>query len=96
MFVVYWMEGYSGDKRPQCRLLDQDSMAQALTFMEVLRTAQRNGERDFSFITMSSENPDAVGKTGAADPELAYGWTKRRGNRPRAKKDLVRGDFADY
>ena len=96
MFVVYWMEGQSGDQRPQCRLFDQDGMAQALSFMETLRTAQRNGEKDYSFITMCSENPDAVGKTGAADPASSYGWTKRRGNRPRAKKDLARGDFADY
>lgn len=96
MFVVYWMEGDVGDKRPQCRLFEQDSMAQALAFMEELRTAQRSGEKNYGFITMSSENPDAVGKTGAADPEKSYGWTKRRGNRPRAKKDLIRGDFADH
>ena len=96
MFVVYWMEGHSDDRRPQCRLFDKDSMAQALSFMEALRAAQRSGEKDYGFITMSSENPDAVGKTGAADPAGSYGWTKRRGNRPRAKKDLAKGDFADY
>lgn len=96
MFVIYWMEGDSGDQRPQCRLFNQDGMTQALSFMETLRTAQRNGEKDYCFVTMSSENPDAVGKTGAADPEISYGWTKRRGNRPRAKKDLIRSDFADY
>ena len=96
MFVVYWMEGQLDDKRPHCRQFEQDCLAEALAFMEELRTAQRNGEEYVGFITMSSENPDAVGKAGAADPEVSYGWTKRRGNMPRAKKELDRGDFVDY
>lgn len=96
MFVVYWMEQGATGAAPECMLFDKDSMGQALSFMEQLRTAQRNGERRIAFITMSSENPDLVGKAGAADPDAAYAWTKRRGNRPRARRDLAAGDFEDH
>lgn len=96
MFAVYWIDHAGSDPEPQCRLFDKDGMAAALLFTEQLRIAQRNGERRIGFITLCSENPDAVGKAGAADPGVGYTWTKRRGNRPRAKRELAPGDFEDH
>ncbi len=96
MFVVYWMEHGDPAPAPACRSFGKTEMTNALTFMEELRAAQRNGERGVAFITMTSENPDAVGLAGAADPAGNYAWTKRRGNTPRAKRELKPGDYEDH
>ena len=52
-------------------------MVGAMKWMEELRTRQRAGE-GVCFVTMSSENPDAVGPPGVADPAADYNWKKRR------------------
>ncbi|MGV3742482.1 MAG: hypothetical protein ACO1NO_09265 [Burkholderiaceae bacterium] len=100
MFVVYWLEhekleGMGEGPSPGFQTFGKDDMSAALKFMEELRTQQRSGERNIAFITMCSENPNAVGKTGAADPDPDYAWTKRRGNMPRAKRDLQVDDYKD-
>jgi hypothetical protein len=93
MFVVYWLDGDEAEPQPGFRTFGTEEMSAALKFMESLREQQRNGERNVAFITMCSENPNAVGKAGAADPHADYNWTKRRGNMPRAKRDLQEKDY---
>lgn len=93
MFVVYWLESDGTQPSPGFQTFGKDDMADALKFMEGLREQQRSGARNIAFITMCSENPNAVGKAGAADPDPDYSWTKRRGNMPRAKRELQAGDF---
>lgn len=93
MFVVYWLESDGTEPSPGFQTFGKDDMSAALTFMESLRAQQRDGLRNIAFITMCSENPNAVGKAGAADPDPDYSWTKRRGNMPRAKRDLRAEDY---
>ncbi len=95
MFVVYWLESDGKEPSPGFQTFDKEAMSAALKFMEELREQQRSGMRDIAFITMCSENPNAVGKAGAADPDADYSWTKRRGNMPRAKRDLQAKDYKD-
>lgn len=94
MFVVYWLESEGQEPVPGFQTFGKDSMSEALKFMESLRERQRSGG-NIAFITMCSENPHAVGKAGAADPGPDYNWTKRRGNMPRAKRDLQADDFKE-
>jgi hypothetical protein len=96
MFVVYWLEGNDTGPQPGFQSFGADEMSAALKFMENLREQQRTGECNVAFITMCSENPNAVGKAGAADPGTDYNWTKRRGNMPRAKRELQADDYGDY
>jgi hypothetical protein len=93
MFVVYWLESNGTEPSPGFQTFCKDDMSAALKFMESLREQQRSGARDIAFITMCSENPHAVGKAGAADPDPDYSWTKRRGNMPRAKRELQAKDY---
>jgi hypothetical protein len=93
MFVVYWLDGEEAEPQPGCQTFGAEEMSAALKFMEELREQQRKGLRNIAFITMCSENPNAVGKAGAADPDADYNWTKRRGNMPRAKHDLQAKDY---
>jgi hypothetical protein len=55
---------------------DSDQMSEAMKFMENLRMTAI--EKGFSFISMCSENPDRIGKDGAADVLPGYDWKKRR------------------
>jgi hypothetical protein len=96
MFVVYWLEGDGDGPQPGFQSFDSTEMSNALKLMESLREQQRTGARNIAFITMCSENPDAVGKPGVADPHADYNWTKRRGNTPRARQTLRAEDFKDY
>lgn len=96
MFVVYWLEGDDAGPQPGFQSFEQNDMSAALKFMEELREQQRSGTRNIAFITMCSENPNAIGKAGAADPDADYNWTKRRGNMPRAKRDLQSSDYEDF
>jgi hypothetical protein len=97
MFVVYWLEneGEGEGPGPGFQTFGKDDMSAALKLMESLREQQRTGARNIAFITMCSENPNAVGKAGVADPDPDYAWTKRRGNMPRAKRELQTGDYKD-
>lgn len=72
MFMVYWTEW--GDN-PRAREFASDQMSEALQFMESLRKAPA-----VSFVVMASENPNSVGKPGAAAAGADYNWTKRRNN----------------
>lgn len=96
MFVVYWLEKDEEGAQAQFQDFGADQMGGALKLMEELRRAQHSGERAIAFVTMCSENPNAVGRAGAADPDPDYNWTKRRGNMPRAKRDLAKGDYSDH
>jgi hypothetical protein len=93
MFVVYWLDGGGAEPQPGFQTFGAEEMSEALKFMEGLREQQRNGARNVAFITMCSENPNAVGKAGAADPAADYNWTKRRGNMPRARIDLQKKNY---
>lgn len=77
MYMVYWTLIDAEAKTPCCKEFDSEEMSAAMTFMEELRTRQRNGE-GIAFITMSSENPNSVGPPGVADPGPDYAWKKRR------------------
>lgn len=96
MFVVYWLEAGPDGSEPGFNCFAENEMSEALRFMEELRTAQREGARGVAFITMCSENPNSVGKPGAADPGADYNWTKRRGNMPRARKELDKDNYRDH
>jgi hypothetical protein len=52
-------------------------LTQALAFAEALRKRQASGE-DVGFVSLCSENPNSVGKSGAAEPPAGYAWKKRR------------------
>ena len=58
------------------RFGDND-LTQALAFAEALRKRQAIGE-DLGFVSLCSENPNSVGKAGAAEPPADYAWKKRR------------------
>jgi hypothetical protein len=58
------------------RFGDSD-LTQALAFAEALRKRQAIGE-DLGFVSLCSENPNSVGKAGAAEPPADYAWKKRR------------------
>lgn len=81
MYMVYWTEvkteNDGGNAVAHGRSFASADMRAAMTFMEELRSRQRAGE-SVCFVTMSSENPDAVGHPGAADPSPDYNWKKRR------------------
>lgn len=73
MYNVYWME----QGVPRNELFRSDQMSAALTFMEVLRKRQRDGE-SVQFVTFSSENPNSVGHPGVDVTGPDYDWKKRR------------------
>lgn len=77
MFMVYWTEIGDGGKTPRQQAFDSADMMGAMALMESLRARQRAGE-GIGFVTMQSENPDAVGHPGVADPGPDYDWKKRR------------------
>ncbi|KND61860.1 hypothetical protein BVER_05918c [Candidatus Burkholderia verschuerenii] len=78
MFVVYWLAPCNGDaSEAHFQRFDADALADALQFAESLRKRQALGE-DIGFVTLCSENPQSVGKPGAADPAADYDWKKRR------------------
>ena len=77
MYIVYWSVGAKGHLHPSSKEFASDQMKEALVFMEELRKKQRAGE-PIGFITMCSENPDAVGPAGVAEPSADYNWKKRR------------------
>ena len=85
MFMVYWMERTEdGTMAPRAQPFGTDAMSAALSAMETLRRRQLAGE-PVSHITMSSENPDSVGRPGVAVVDEGYSWTKRRRNdRPKS------------
>lgn len=69
MFRIYWMEG----NLPKTELFDTAKMSEALKFSESLRKDPAN-----SFIVMSSQHPDCVGKMGVDVTGPDYDWKKRR------------------
>jgi hypothetical protein len=73
MFVVYWL----AEHHARFERFDANALADALRFVESLRKRQADGE-DIGFVTLCSENPQSVGKAGAADPPADYDWKKRR------------------
>lgn len=84
MFCVYWCNTFhDGSMKSQCETFNENEMGLALARMEELRKlADGDG---LHFITMSSENPNCVGKAGAAAVKNDYDWTKRRGHQPSSK-----------
>lgn len=77
MYMVYWTVVDDGVKTAHAKPFDSSDMGSTLTFMETLRTKQRAGE-GICFVTMCSENPDAVGHAGVAEAGPNYKWKKRR------------------
>jgi len=75
MYKVYFTNQHG-----EARSYDEDTLTEALLLTEGLRRNTRN-----SFIVMTSENPDCVGKQGVdsvVDGKLPdgndYEWKKRR------------------
>jgi hypothetical protein len=77
MFVVYWLEQGGADGAARFEKFGDDALSQALAFAEALRKQQAAGE-DVAFVSLCSENPQSVGKAGAADAAPGYAWKKRR------------------
>lgn len=84
MYVVYWsvMEDQPDHTAPQLRCYSElfldDQMTESLKFMEALRACKYNNHEPIHFITLSSENPDCVGKQGVDVTGPDYDWKKRR------------------
>ena len=85
VFMVFWMEcDEGGTMVPRAQEFGSADMSGGLALMEALRTRQRNGA-DVRHVTMSSENPDSVGRRGVDVVGVGYSWTKRRRNeRPKS------------
>lgn len=83
VFMVFWMErAEDGKMVARSQEFGADDMAGGLAFMEALRTRQMNGA-EVRHITMSSENPDSIGRRGVDVVGVGYSWTKRRHNERR-------------
>jgi hypothetical protein len=72
MFRVYYTVAETGIESVD---FSADKLSNALAFMNNLRN-----DPDVSFVVMASENPNSVGKPGAAAAGADYNWTKRRNN----------------
>jgi hypothetical protein len=77
MFMIYWSVIEGESKTPHSREFASTEMVEAMKFAEELRTKQRAREA-IRFVTLCSENPDAVGDPGVAEPKADYSWKKRR------------------
>lgn len=77
MFMVYWTLVNKEEKTPCSKEFDSAQMTEAMKFAESLRAEQREG-KPIRFITLCSENPNAVGEAGVADAKPDYNWKKRR------------------
>ena len=77
MYMVYWSEAHATGLTPHAQSFPRDAMRDALRLTEALRQRQHAGE-PVSFVTLCSENPNSVGRAGAADPPPDYDWKKRR------------------
>lgn len=73
MYKVYWTE----NERLEAAEFASTAMASALSLTQGLRQRQHGGE-DIRFITMVSENPDVVGRSGYDVTGPDYDWKKRR------------------
>lgn len=77
MYMVYWSEAHETGLTPHAQSFASGAMRDALRLTETLRQRQLAGE-PVSFVTLCSENPNAVGRAGVADPPPDYEWRKRR------------------
>ena len=77
MFMVYWSVVAADMPTPHAQSFSDADMAGAMALIEQLRVRQRGGEA-IRFVTMSSENPDAIGNPGVDTTGPGYRWTKRR------------------
>ena len=77
MFVVFWLDVQPTGMNPQHKKFDTGDMMAAMTFMEALRQQQRSGD-GICHVTMSSENPNSVGRPGVDVTGPDYNWRKRR------------------
>jgi hypothetical protein len=83
VFMVFWMERLEDGKMvPRSQEFGAEDMSGGLALMEALRKSQLNGA-EVRHITMSSENPDSVGRRGVDVVGVGYSWTKRRHNERR-------------
>lgn len=73
MFMVYWTE----QQVSRSQQFEKGQLTEVLSFMEALRQRQWVGEA-VSFVALSSENPDSVGKQGVDVVGPDYDWKKRR------------------
>jgi len=73
MYQVYWTE----DGHPRAQAFERHALADALAHAESLRRRQHDGE-PVRFVTIASEDPAQVGRSGVADPPADYAWVKRR------------------
>lgn len=94
-YTVYWT--YKGNIPNSVCL---DNLTDALKFTEELRKESK--EKNYSFITMCSENVDLVGKPGTAGVENGklptgetYTYTKGDALSQRTKKPAVGTDFIE-
>jgi hypothetical protein len=94
VFMVFWMErADNGKMAPRSQEFGAEDMSGGLALMEALRTRQMNGA-EARHITMSSENPDSVGRRGVDVVGVGYSWTKRRRNeRPKRSSDQRHGQM---
>lgn len=85
VFMVFWMErGDDGTMVARSQEFGTEDMSGGLALMQALRARQLNGA-EVRHITMSSENPDSVGRQGVDVVDEGYSWTKRRRNeRPKS------------
>lgn len=82
MYIVYWSNtDVDGSLKPYSKQFLAADMSGAMEWMTELRK-----EETIHCVVMSSENPNSVGKAGAADVNPGYDWKKRRNNMPSVHK----------
>jgi hypothetical protein len=84
MFVVYWTESVKSEdgaiiRTPRSH--EEESLTEAMAFMEKMRALEDDLESGIRFLTMTSRQPENVTKPGVSSPSPDYNWTKRRGGR---------------
>jgi hypothetical protein len=79
IYVIYWLEHWeeSGSMVYEPNHTTTDDLIQALKTAEEMRKRQYS-KGDISHVTLTSENPNSVGKSGVDTVDPDYNWKKRR------------------
>jgi len=75
IYVIYWTETTDGQSVPCSE--GTDDLTEALKIAEQQRKIQYAGG-NVSHVTLTSENPNSVGKSGVDVVGFDYNWKKRR------------------
>ena len=77
MIRIYWTEIVEKNELAKFKDFSSNELSDSLKFTESLRMRRKSGEW-ITHIVLSSENSNAVGDLGVAEPSPSYDWKKRR------------------